>query len=318
MRSGWISIVLLCAGCGPTGPQLPANVGADHAHPAEGHGPQQPQAPAHPVAVGTDVWANFHDTGFYFHGVVVDRRNDQHHVIYTDGASEWLPSSALLPDSLHEDAQINMRAGYTLDFQEAVIARRLGNALYVRLANGTEVWTGLPHIRFQTGQAGTPRRGDAPRAEGAVPAGQVGSNVFVNYQHQGLRFAGTVTARRENGQLHIVYLDGDTEWADADTVGPDDIAQGTRVHVRRSWEPPVWVRGTVQQRHGAAVFVEFDDGGTAWTSLFRIRVPVDESADRTDVEPGSTTVEPEPGPAQAPTPRRRGRVRRPRPARPPR
>ncbi|MCZ7679956.1 MAG: hypothetical protein M5U28_14815 [Sandaracinaceae bacterium] len=69
--------------------------------------------------------------------------------------------------------------------------------------------------------------------------------------------------------------------------------------MRRSWEPPVWVRGRVQQRLGPAVRVQLDDGGLAWTTMLRVRVPVPDPA------PAAEAAEPAPEPAPPPAPRRR-------------
>lgn len=291
-----LAVIFLLSSCmSRGGPTLPPNVGADHT--SRRRAPSaEPEAPAEPVEAGTTVWANFHDTGFYFHGVVVDRREAMHRVLYADGASEWLPASALLPDSLGEDALVHVRNGFGEDFHSAQVTRRAGHALYVRMANGDERWASLPHVRFRAGEPGTPGRGDEPRSPPTAAPGQVGSDVLVNYQLQGFRFPGIVTARAEDGRAHVVYLDGESEWAHSATVAPDDAGPGTVVHVRRSWEPPVWVQGRIQRRMGSAVAIELDDGGMAWTSMLRVRVPVPDP-------PPAARTEPEPAPP-APTRRR--------------
>lgn len=276
----WFTLALTFAGCmKPSGPALPPDVGATHtAGSDEEEREQAPQPPAEPVEVGTLVWANFHDTGFYFHGVVVERRDDMHRVLYTDGANEWLPASALLPDSLGPDARIHVRDSYAAEFQTATVARRLGQALYVRLANGDERWTTLPHVRFQLGDDGVPARGEEPVAP-VAGALELGADVLVNYQLEGLRFAGVVTARADDGRVHVVYLDGESQWVHGETAAPDEVAAGTVVHLRRSWEPAEWVRGRVQQRVGPALRIQLDDGGVAWTTMFRVRVPMTDSHD---------------------------------------
>lgn len=302
-----LSIALMFAGCGPTGPNLPSNVGSNHPDRPQAEGPA-PEPPGPPVPVGTSVWADYHDSGFYFHGAVVDRRDEMHRVIYDDGASEWLPSNALLPDSLGEDAHVHVRASFESEFQAATVGRRLGRAVYLRFANGDERWSTLPHIRFEAGDEGAPRRGDEPRPPHEAVAPAVGADVLVNYQMQGLRFAATITAQRDDRQLHVVYLDGETEWTDPALIVPDELGQGAIVHVRRSWNPPQWVRGRIQERIHMAVRVEFDDGGTAWTSLFRIRTPVDATTDLGGPPPVVIEPPPEPEPAEPP-PRRRPRRR---------
>lgn len=306
---GTVCALVALSGCvGRGGPTLPPNVGTDHParEQAQRSASSEPVVPPQPVEVGTTVWANFHDTGFYFHGVVVDRREEMHRVLYADGASEWLPPAALLPDSLGPDAHVHVRPALGEDFQSAIVGRRLGHAVYVRLAGGDERWTALPHVRFRADDRGIPRRGDTPVTTAADP-GQPGAEVLVDYQLQGLRFPGTITARGDDGRVHVVYLDGESEWASSITVAPDAVQAGTIVHVRRSWEPPVWVRGRVQRRLGTAVAIELDDGGLAWTSLLRIRVPVEDPPPRAS-SPPATQRAPEPAPAEPPA-----RPARPRP-----
>jgi hypothetical protein len=303
--SGSLFAFVLVAGCvGRGGPVLPPNVGTDHPAREEQRAAATPPVPAEPVEIGTPVWANFHDSGFYFHAVVVERREAMHRVLYADGASEWLPAESLLPDALREDAHVHVRPSFGEEFQEAVVSRRLGQAVYVRMAGGDERWTALPHVRFRDREQGIPARGDAPVTMTADP-GQPGAAVLVDYQLQGLRFPGTITARHDDGRVHVVYLDGESEWAYAATAAPDRADVGMVVHVRRSWEPPVWVRGRIQRRMGSALAVELDDGGIAWTSTLRIRVPVEDGSPR----PAPTAPEPEAEPAPEPAPRRGGGAR---------
>lgn len=302
----WFAFAFLLSTClGNTGPELPPNVGMSHGSRGGATRAPEPEPPAEPVEIGTAVWANYRDTGFHFHGIVVERREDlQHRVIYADGSSEWVAADALRPDSLGADARINVRATFQGEFAEATVSRRLGDAIYVRAPGGEERWTALPHVRFQRGDEGTPAPDDAP-AE-APPGGvEVGHRALVNYQAQGLRFAATVTATAEDGRLHVVYLDGETEWVNADLVSPDDLTVGSEVHVRRSWEPAEWVRGHVRVRHGHAFSVELEDGAVVWTALFLLRAPVP-----TPDVPEEEVTEPEVTDTPPPRARRRRRRRR--------
>jgi hypothetical protein len=297
----WLAIAL--AACkGPSGPGLPPDVGATHTttgrEAAEAEQvASEPEAPAEPVEIGTPVWANFHGTGFYFYGAVVERRENMHRVLYADGASEWLPPEALLPDALGADAHVHVRASYTGEFQQATVVRRLGQALYVRMPTGDERWTALPHVRFQAGEDHVPARGDAP-ATPAIAAGEPGADTLVNYQMEGLKFAGVITALAEDGRRHVVYLDGESQWVHREMSSPDDVAAGTIVHLRRAWEPADWVRGRVEERVGHALRIQLDDGGVAWTSMFRVRVPVE-----------AAPPAPAEAPAEAANPTRRRRAR---------
>lgn len=275
MRLLWVAALLLSGCLGREGPELPPDVGMSHqARPASaGSERRAPPENEEPVEIGTPVWANYHDTGFFFHGVVVERREDEHRVIYDDGGSEWLQATALRPDALGEEARVHVRRGYQDEFLEATVLRRLGDAIYVHAASGEARWTALPHVRFAGGAPSVPVPGDAPPDAPATEGLEIGARVLVNYQHQGLRFVGTVTALGDDGRYHVVYLDGESGWVAARDLTPEQIGEGDVVHVRRSWEPAEWVRGRVSRRVGPALRVELDDGGVAWTALLRVRLP---------------------------------------------
>ena len=87
-----------------------------------------PEPEPEPVEVGTAVWAELHSTGFYFLGVVVAREEARHRVIFTDGSTEWVEADGLRPDSLREEARVQVRPTYEGNFSEGVIARRLNEA----------------------------------------------------------------------------------------------------------------------------------------------------------------------------------------------
>lgn len=288
----WAWLFGFLAGClGQSGPDLPPNLGLTHyeGERSSGSSSREPEPDPEPLEVGTQVWAEFRNTGFFFHGVVVERREESHRVIYADGASEWLDADALRPDSLGVEAQVHVRPTYEGEFAEGVVARRFGQAVYVRFAGGDERWTALPHLRFQLGDEQIPRRGEAAIAsvEGVEP----GAAVLVNYQLAGFRFVAIVTARRDDGRLHVVYLDGEREWVAPELVEPEALQAGDVVHVRRRWEPAEWVRGRISARYGHAIQVELDDGGVAWTALLRVRAPVAPNASTPPSEAGPESVD---------------------------
>lgn len=299
-------LLLLPACLGRSGPELPENLGQTHAREraAGAERAAAPEAEPEPVEPGTAVWAELRSTGFYFLGVVVEREEARHRVIFADGAAEWVEAAALRPDSLGEDARVQVRPDYEGSFSEGVVARRLGDAVYVRFAGGDEEWASLAQVRFEDGDEGTPRRGDAPysnAAEGLAP----GARVMVDYRQGGLRFAGTITARADDGRLHVVYLDNTAEWVAPVLIEPERLAAGDVVHVRRRWEPPDWVRGRVHERIGPALSVELEDGGLAWTSLFRIRTPAppgqSQDAATTEQPPAASQERQEPQSAVTPS-----------------
>lgn len=284
--AGFLVFSLLAPGClGPQGQELPANVGMSHVSGGDDSRERAVEATAEPVPVGTPVWANFRDTGFFFHGVVTERREEEHRVVFADGSAEWLPASALRPDAIEEGAMVHVRPGVDREYASGQVLRRMGEALYVRMLGGDDVWTALPHVRFPRGAEGAPPPGAEPGEVPAVEAPEPGARVLVNYQGQRLHFAGVVTARDDTGRLHVVYLDGESEWVAPELVLPDDLREGDEVHVRRRWEPPDWIPGRVRRRIGHAFEVELRDGGVTWTSLFRLRAPARPAAAEPETPP---------------------------------
>ncbi len=282
-----------CVGRG--GPDLPPNIGLTHRSEGGSSRERASELSAEPVPVGTVVWSNFRNTGFFFYGVVVERREDQHRVVYADGASEWVGADALRPDALGEEAEVHVRAQVDGEYASAQVGRRLGEALYVHRHGGEDGWTALPHVRFARTADGSPAPDATPTPPPAVVAPAVGSRVLVNYQSQRLLFAGVVTAEDEQGRLHVVYLDGESAWVDRSLVQADDLREGDEVHVRRTWEPPEWVPGRVRRRVAHAFEVELRDGGRTWTSLFRIRAPVRRSGSGDSGSAGAEGPDSEPG-----------------------
>ena len=90
----------------------------------------------------------------------------------------------------------------------------------------------------------------------------------------------------------LVYLDSAAEWVEPSLVVPEGLHEGDVVHVRRRWDPPDWVRGRVRGRQGAALSVELEDGGVAWTSLFRVRTPVTTQQVEAELSTTGEAVEP--------------------------
>jgi hypothetical protein len=264
-------LVLACGGA--EGPQLPGNVGSTHRSTSGGRTPDVGAPPTRHEA-GHAVWANRRGSGFFFHGTVVEVREEDgrrgHRVVYDDGGWAWLGQGALRPGQLEDGATLQVRDAEGR-FTTASALRQLGPALYLRFATGMETWAALPHVRL-------PEDGPSlPSASAASEAAEANAEtVWVDYQLQGLLFPAVVTAARDDGAQHVVYRDGVTEWVRPPQVFDDRVGEGTTVHVRRRMAPADWVRGRVDERIGEACRVTYDNGGQAWTSLYRLRVAVED------------------------------------------
>lgn len=286
----------LLVGCGgPTGPELPSDVGFSHAERQTEGGEAQPPARPSEVGPGLRVWANLGATGIYGLGTVTETEGKRARVVYADGEGRWLDEEGLYEDRLAEGDEVNVREAIGGEYdRRATVVRRLHDAVFLRYGNGDEAWTSVAQVALWV----HPRAEEPVHDPPAPGPGQPGSTVVVDYGHQGLGFLATITAL-EGPRAHVVYLDGVSEWVAASQLLPDRVGIGTTVHVRIRWEPADWLRGEVVERMGDAVRVRFDDGRHTWTARSRLRVPVDElpapdeSPTIEDDPPGSAALAPD-------------------------
>ena len=83
-------------------------------------------------------------------------------------------------------------------------------------------------------------------------------------------FLGRVEQRRENDEMHIVYLDGDRAWVRLDDLRRDTVRAGASVHIHVQGHDG-WAPAVVTQRSGNRI--EADVGSQrVWVALGMVRV----------------------------------------------
>ena len=103
-----------------------------------------------------------------------------------------------------------------------------------------------------------------------VQAFDVGDRVMADWSGDDYYYPGTIVLI-EGNQYFIIYDDYDREWLVSSLLKPDDIGVGTQVQC--SWEGAgVYYPGTIMQRNGNAIFVQYDDGDEEYTTIAHIRV----------------------------------------------
>lgn len=221
-------------------------------------------APASLAVVGNVVLANYRQLGFYYVGVVTYVTGDQVSVLYADGDSELLPSSALLPDRLGPvmPGEVFREGAYV----PVTIERRVGHALGLAFPDGTRQWTSIALVRVHADALPAV----APPLPPAAVFGEPGSIVLARYTGDGYWYEGVV------GELvgdlrRVVYADGTSEDLPITALRPGGIAVGARVESHAHGASAIEA-GTVLRRVEHGVEVQLDSGAPRWSGLGDVRV----------------------------------------------
>lgn len=99
-----------------------------------------------------------------------------------------------------------------------------------------------------------------------------GMRVLAPYGEGEFYFVGSVRALGPNGQVQVLFLDGDLGVVTTASLRQENIGPGTLVHARFGADQQ-WYPGQVQQRQGDRVYVAFDDGDVGWVPLTNVRHP---------------------------------------------
>ena len=224
-----------------------------------------------PSAVGSEALAHYRSSGFAYASVITGVRDGGRvDVVYADGDSETLATTELYPEAIVQGTRVEARIRQWTRFFPGTVQRRVAHAVFVRFDDGDEQWTSIGLVRLPA--AGLRR--DATPATGTRPTGTVpeaGSAVLANYQGQGWYYPAIVAERRADGQVHVIYADGDGEWLAPDRVRPDTLTAGTAVQARQNRQTEVQ-EGTIARRVGHAVELQLANGTKTWVALMNVRV----------------------------------------------
>lgn len=236
-----------------------------------------PSAPAEPPsqafdprAIGTRVLANYQRAGFAYAAVVTGTFGDDTvNVVYADGDSERLPPSELYPEVLAPGTRVEARIRQWDRFFPGRIARRVAHAVFVEFDDGDQQWTSIGFVRVPVASLSR----DAAAAIGNEPSGAppaAGSAVLANYQRAGWFYPAILAESRDDGQVHVIYADGDSEWLAPSDVRPDTLESGTAVEARP--RDGVVRQGAIARRVGHATELLLPDGEKLWVALANVRV----------------------------------------------
>ncbi len=259
----WMTAALL-GGAPPSIVEAPLALDRQVSMHATAHAASEPAAlpagtstrPRAPLWMGTQVLARRGRGPYHELAVIVRVDAARAFVVYASGASAWVGPRDLLAPELAEGDAIEIAEG--AGFAPATLAGRVGEALEVRRADGTTLWTSAAVVRV---------RSDARHAMGEGLADDIPAGAWVEARDHGVvRPALQVEASPDGAQALVAFSDGSARWVARDDVEVQRIGPGVLVWVDGAREPMI-----VAARVGHALAVVSRGGERSWTALSRVR-----------------------------------------------
>ncbi len=98
---------------------------------------------------------------------------------------------------------------------------------------------------------------------------EVGDRCFADWSYDNYWYPGTII-ETDGAQYHIQFDDGDREWLSSSSLMEDNLRVGTSVQVNWLMSGGYYT-GTISERIGDVVFIEYDDGDEEWTTISAVK-----------------------------------------------
>jgi hypothetical protein len=205
------------------------------------------------IAVGTKVMGRWSNRAWY--AGTVDRRFGRvFHVAFADADQAWLGA---------ERIKVGQASRWlTIAIIAAVLLAAVAGLIWLTV-DGAAARDG------ETAAPATPSLAIRPMEPLAAPVA-VDARVLAPFDTGAFYFVATVRAVRRDGQVEVLFLDGDQAVVPAASLRLENIGPGTLVGARLP-SLPEWYAGQVRERDGDRVLVRFDDGDVRWVPLTSVR-----------------------------------------------
>lgn len=101
-------------------------------------------------------------------------------------------------------------------------------------------------------------------------AWSVGDRCLANWSYDEYWYPGTII-EADKGSYYIQFDDGDREWLPASNLMRENLGVGSYVSV--NWlMGGYYYSGTIEERIGDVVFIQYDDGDIEWTTIAAVRI----------------------------------------------
>ena len=251
-------------------------------------------------------WGN----GLWYPGTIDDERGASKHVTFDDGDEAWVGPRDITEESdPADDGGGKLAIGTNVmglwenrQWYPGAIDERFGRVWRGRFNDGDEAWMGSERLKTGGGRKGwilfgvvlglalvgvvvvglvAPLFNEEGASTDSLPIlplvplpnpPQPGTRVLAPFGQGAYYFVGNVRSIGADGQVEVLFLDGDQARVPAPTLRLDNIGPGTLVSARSS-RGEGWYSGQVRAREADRAHVFFDDGDVEWVGIHHIRVP---------------------------------------------
>jgi hypothetical protein len=98
----------------------------------------------------------------------------------------------------------------------------------------------------------------------------VGDRCLANWSYDEYLYPGTII-EIDGNSYHIQYDDGDREWLSAGNLWVENLGVGSYVSVNWLMDGYYYF-GTIEERIGDVIFIQYDDGDVEWTTIAAVRI----------------------------------------------
>jgi len=218
------------------------------------------------LLVGAKVQGQWAD-GSWYPGTIEERCGQAWRVAFDDGDVGWFDASRLTVGSAPPPRPAT-RGGSPVRLVVVIV-------VFVLAIGFTLFWTLVERMGAEEG---------ASAPTGAAPAASLpirpmeplpgppspGTRVLAPFGARGFYFVGTVRSVSAEGQVEILFLDGDQGAVPVASLRQESIGPGSRVHAKFGTSQG-WYPGQVRQREADRVNVQFDDGDVGWVPITKVR-----------------------------------------------
>jgi DUF971 family protein len=215
-------------------------------------------------AVGDGVLAWRLEDGYCYPGTVRQCDQHQYFIQFDDGAETWVSADRLRPLSLGPGDRVEVRVPVGRSYSPARVVRRDAGKVIVEHEDGEQECTSLGMVRIN------PSDVRSTRTAVAASPWITGDRVFGRWGGDWHWYPATVQSMKD-GQVHVIFDDGDQEHLPPERVVKLEVRVGQRVLGR--WQRgPIYYPGKITRVEGERIWIDYDDGDKEATDVAWVRL----------------------------------------------
>ncbi|GAB4192070.1 MAG: hypothetical protein OHK0022_06070 [Roseiflexaceae bacterium] len=205
--------------------------------------------------IGDRLLCNWSQDTFWYPATIRQIDGQRIYVAFDDGDEEWTSAEQITTLEVPIGTRVQCRWKGEKYFYRGTVTQSEGERIFVAYDDGDQEWTTASMLRIGSAVIGCWKLDD---------------RVLCKWSKDRCWYPATIRDMYSAGVL-VGFDDGDSEWTTSRLLFDLDVPTGLRVQCR--WQGgPAFYTGTITQKEGAEIYVEYDDGDKEWSNLTLIRI----------------------------------------------